>query len=221
MNSTDISYYMDIFDNIVVYIYKYILPVFYIIGNIGNFLSALIFFKRSWRKNVCVFYFNICLFLNTACINFYMLGSIFVYGYNINLLNSNVILCKFFYYVSYVFSSLLPAILISASIDRLLISSQNIETRLYSSKRLAYLSVSISTFFWIVYNIHFLIKVDIYELYPSVFYCFYDISQTYLEFIAYSSLIITFLYCLTMIILLIFAFKNIQHIRVIPRQQRK
>ena len=77
---------------------------------------------------------------------------------------------NYFIYVSFLFSTLLPTILILASIDRLLISSQNVDTRLYSSKRLAYFSISISTFFWIVFNFHILIKVNIQELYPSVFY---------------------------------------------------
>jgi len=220
MISTD-TYYIDVLNETILYLCKYIVPIFYILGNIGNILSALIFSKKSWRKNVCVFYFNICLFLNSVWINIYVLGSIFIYGYNINLLNSNVGLCKLFFYVADVFSTLLPAILISASVDRLLISSQNVDTRLYSSKRLAYLSVSISTIFWMVFNIHLLIKVNIQELYPNVFYCFYDFSHIYLQFLSYSSFIITFLYCLIMVILLIFAFKNVQRIRSIPRQQRQ
>jgi hypothetical protein len=94
MDSSDI-YYINILNNIIVYLYKYALPVVYVLGNIGNLLSALIFSKKSWRKNVCVFYFNICLLFNSCYINAYILGTIFVFGYNINVQNSNVILCKY------------------------------------------------------------------------------------------------------------------------------
>ena len=52
-------------------------------------------------------------------------------------------------------------ILILASIDRLLISSENVDTRSYSSKRLAFLLISISTVFWMIFNVHILIMVDI------------------------------------------------------------
>ncbi|CAF1238454.1 unnamed protein product [Adineta steineri] len=73
-----------------------------------------------------------------------MLASIFIYGYNINIQNTNVVLCKIYLYFAFLFSSVTPTILILASIDRLLISSQNVDTHLYSSKRLAYFSISIN-----------------------------------------------------------------------------
>jgi hypothetical protein len=129
-------------------------------------------------------------------------------------------LCKIFFYVSFVLAALCPTVLVLASIDRLLISSQNVDTRLYSSKRLAYFSISISTFFWVVFNFHILIKVDIQEYYPSVFVCYYDLSKGYLNFVFYSSLIIEGSFCVVMIILSIFSFKNVHHIRIVPRQQR-
>jgi hypothetical protein len=122
--------------------------------------------------------------------------------------------------VSFVTVILSPSVVVLASIDRLLISSQNVDTRLYSSKRLAYFSVSISTCFWIVYNSHLLIKVSIQELYPSYFICYYDLSKPYLNFVAYSTTIINLASCLLMIILCVFAFKNVRHIRTIPREKR-
>jgi len=150
-----------------------------------------------------------------------MLSSIFTIGLNIQAQNSNVILCKLLYYVPYLFSALLPTILILASIDRLLISSQNVDTRLYSSKRLAYFSVSISTFIWIVFYCHVLIKVNIYQIYPSVFICYYEISGLYFQFNLYSSVVINVIFSVVLIILSIMAFKNVRQIRVIPRQRRQ
>ena len=220
MSSSDDSYNINNLNNAVVYIYKYVLLVLYIVSNIGNFLSAVIFFKKTWRKNVCVFYFKTCLVYNSCYINVSLLGEIFISGFNINLLNSNVVLCKMFYYMTFLTTILSPTVVLLASIDRLLISSQNVDTRLYSSKRLAYFSVSISTCFWIFYNSHLLIKVNIQELYPSYFICYYDLSKPYLDFIAYSPTIINLSLCLLMIILCVFAFKNVRHIRAMPRENR-
>jgi hypothetical protein len=66
------------------------------------------------------------------------------------------------------------------SIDRLLISSQNIETRLHISKLLGYLSISTSAFIGSVFSFHILIKVNIQRFSSSVFVCYYDRSTTYL-----------------------------------------
>ncbi|CAF2972703.1 unnamed protein product [Rotaria sp. Silwood2] len=140
MSSSSESYYIQVLTNISIYLHQYVATILFVIGNIGNLLSILIFFKKSWRKNVCVFYFIICLFNNTVFLNGTLLGSIFALGFNINVQNSSVILCKLFYYIAYLSSTYLPCVLIFASIDRLLISSQNVDTRLYSSKRLVFYS---------------------------------------------------------------------------------
>ncbi|UJR12310.1 hypothetical protein I4U23_016487 [Adineta vaga] len=152
---------MELLNNIIIYIYRYGNLIICILSNIGNILSALIFFRKTWRKNVCVLYFKCCLFVSFAYVNTVVLGTAFITGFNINIQNSNVVLCKIFNYAAYLFSTLLPTILALASIDRLLISSQNVDTRLYSSKRLAYFSISISTLFWIIFNFHSLIKVNL------------------------------------------------------------
>jgi len=207
---------------ITVYLYRYVLPVMGILGNLGNLLSILIFIKKTWRKNVCVFYFSIYLICNTGFINFYMLSTVFINGYSINAQNSSVLLCKLYIYAGFLFSTLFPTILILASIDRLLISSQNVDTRLYSSKRLAYFSISISTIFWVIFFLHVLIKSSVYRLYAGFYFCYFDTTNNYVDFVSYSSLIINGLICLTIIILAIFAYKNVRRIRAIPaRQQRR
>jgi hypothetical protein len=219
MSSSDSSC-IETLNNTIIYLNRYIIPVFYILGNVGNLLSMLIFAKKSWRKNVCVFYFNICLVSNSFYINSAVLVAFFS-DFNINPYNSISVLCKLYFYVVFLVSTLLPTVLILASIDRLLISSQNVDTRLYSSKRLAYFSVSINTVFWLIFFVHILIKVNIQEIYPSEFVCYYDLSQFYLNFVSYCSLIVNFLFCLIMIVLCMFAFKNVRRIRNVPQQQRK
>jgi hypothetical protein len=214
------SNYIETLNNINIDLHRYVIPIFYVLGNVGNVLSALVFSKKSWRKKVCVFYLNVCLFFNSCYINSSMLGYIFTIGFNINLQNSSTVLCKLYFYLSFLFSTLLPTVLILASVDRLLISSQNVDTRLYSSRRLGYFSISISTFIWCVFYSHLLIKVNIQEIYSTIFVCNYDSSKYYLYFVSYSTITITALSCLIMIVLSVLTFKNVRAIRSIPHQQR-
>ena len=213
--------HIEILDHASVSLHRYIAPILYIFGNIGCFYSAIIFLKRSWRKNVCVFYFLLCLMINLTYLNSTMLGSIFTLGFNIDAEIPSTIVCKLLYYISYLLSALLPNVFVFASIDRLLISSQNIETRLYSSKRLAYFSISTSTLFWIIFYSHVLIKIDIHQSNSSMNTCYYDTSGFYFEFVSYSTLIIAVGFALTLIILSIMALKNVHHILSLSPQQRK
>ena len=220
MSSWNVFVYLNQLNTTIMYIYKYVLLVIYISGNIGNMISFLIFLKKSWKKNVCVFYFKFCLLFNTCYINCSTLGFILINGFHINFQNSTQFVCKIYFYLTLLFGTLTPTILIFASIDRLLISSQNTDTRLYSSKRLAYFSISISTFFWTIYNIHALIKVNIQQIYLGVFTCTYDLSMAYLNFVTYSLATIHLAFFLLMIILCLFAFKNVRRIRAVPRTTR-
>ena len=213
--------YITLLTNIPTYLYLYFGTVLYVIGNVGNLLSMVIFGKKTWRKNVCSFYFVICALCSTIFLNSSMIGAICISAFNISVHNQSNLLCKLFYYASYHFGNYLAIILIIASIDRLLISSQNVDTRLYSSKRLAYFSISTSFLIWSTFSVHVLIKISIQEIFPTVFVCYYDISNFYLDFFSYSTLVITMVVPSTMIVLSILAFKNVRRIRAVPRQQRK
>jgi hypothetical protein len=141
-------------------------------------------------------------------------------GFQINLENLNVILCKLYLYISFVFITLSPTILTFASIDRLLISSQNVNTRLYSSKRLAYFSVSVGTLFWIVLNSHILIESNIDKESDSNFVCSFQSSTFYSNFITFFFGMIYVGFCLLLFVLCMFAWKNVRRIRALPRQKR-
>ena len=203
MNSS-IGYSTDIYNNILIYIYQCIGIPLYILGNLGNLLSVWIFLKKTWRKNVCVFYFLNCLLIDSIYINSALLSGIVINGFDINLQNSSVILCKLSNYVTFFSTTLSPTILVLASVDRLLISSQNVETRLYSSRRLAYFSISISTIFWLIFYFHVLIKFDLRLVAPFIYVCLFDPIGLYYNFFSYSLLMINVLLLLIMIILSVF-----------------
>jgi len=203
-----------------IFIYKYILFIIYIIGNIGNLFTLFLFSQKSWKKNVCVFYFKVSLIINLCYNNSTIIGIIFIYGFQIVLIDSNIILCKFYFYTFFLFTVLAPSTLILASIDRLLLSSQNIDTRLYSSKRLAYFLVSINTSVWIIFNLHAFIQLGFVQYSPSRLVCTFYYSGFYTYFVSYSLGLTNMIFCLIMIILCVYTFKNVRQIRQIPRTQR-
>ena len=217
--SSSDSYYIDLLNTVITRIYQYGNLTIYILGTVGDLLSIYIFLTKKWRKNVCVFYFLICLLLSLIYLNSTILATSLITGWRINAVNSSIVLCKLMFYVTFVVALLLPTILILASIDRLLISSQNVDTRLYSSRRLAYLLIGISIVFWTLFNLHILVRVHIQQIGPSSVICYYDLSSAYFNFVNYSLTVFNCSFCLLMIVLSIFAFKNVRRIRSLPRQQ--
>ncbi|CAF1241473.1 unnamed protein product [Adineta steineri] len=149
-----------------------------------------------------------------------MLIHILNFGFNINAYTSSVALCKLLNYALYTVNKLPPTVLILASIDRLLLSSQNVNIRLYSSKRLAYFSLSITTAFWVIFYIPIPIEFDLFQLYPSSFKCYIGYSGFYNVFISLFSLVVNVSFSVTLIILFLMAFKNARQLRSVPRQQR-
>ena len=208
-------------NKITTYAYRYGNLTICVIGNIGNLLSAFVLLQKSWRKNVCVFYLLVDLLLSTIYLNSSILGTTLILGFNINLLLSNAILCKLFLYTSLWTTMLTPTILTVAAIDRLLLSSQNVDTRLYSSRRLAYFSVGIGTAFWLIFSLHGLIKGDIQHLGPTIAFCCYDSEKTYQQFISFSSMLFNIFFCFILLLLSAMSFKNVHRLRAIPRQQQQ
>jgi hypothetical protein len=207
--------------NISTHLYRYATTIFYIVAMLGNFTCMFIFIQKSWRKNVGVFYFLVDLLCGTIFVNSSMLAAIFINGFNIVAHNFNAVFCKLYFYVSYVCSIYFPTVLILASIDRLLISSHDVGTRLYSSKRLAYFSITISFIVLTLFSLHVLIKAGIEQIYPSVFICLYELSSFYMDFFTYSVLTMSILVLVVMVVLSILAFNNVRHARLVPREQRK
>ncbi|CAF0855790.1 unnamed protein product [Adineta ricciae] len=211
---------MDAFAHLICYLYQFIGIPLYISGNIGILLSLWIFLQRAWRKNVCVFYFLILLVTEFINIDNILLCNILVYGFDNQILNDSVFLCKLSKYVFFVFDIMSPSILVLASIDRLLISSANVDIRLYSSSRLAYFSLSISLVIWCIYYIHVPVKFNIYQMNSVIFLCIFELTGYYSDFLRCSQLIINVVLSLLMILLSIYSWQNVCEMKTVPSEQR-
>jgi hypothetical protein len=106
-----------------------------------------------------------------------------------------------------------PSYLILGSIDRMLVTSPNTQTRGRSTRRLAYISIISVTLFWALFHSHILILANITQVAPNSFSCYYQ-SGAELIFISYYSVIVkAFLFPLLMIIFALLVMRNIRRVR--------
>ena len=187
-------------------------PLIVTLGTICSVISLRVFSQKKLRKNPCAIYF-----LSINCSNlFFIYTSIFIVtlslGYNIDLSSYSVVICRLIYYCSLLFDCLSSFYLILASIDRVLITSPNALTRQRSTCRLAYKCLIIGTLFWMLFHSHTLILVDMQELAPGYFVCYFQ-SGLYTDLVGYYSTIFKgILMILLLIIFGIWTCKNLQNV---------
>jgi hypothetical protein len=106
-----------------------------------------------------------------------------------------------------------PFYLILASVDRVLVTSTNAGTRRHSIRRLAYMCISGVTLFWVLFHIYTLVSIDIIQVAPNYFVCYFT-SDIGLLFMSYYTLIIkAILVPLIMVTFAVWTVKNIRSIR--------
>jgi len=96
------------------------------------------------------------------------------------------------------------------------VTSSNATTRQRSNHRLAYGSIATVTFITFIFFIHLFVGVDITEIYPGYYICYYQ-AGNYRTFVAYSNLLITgigpwFLLSVFAVLTL----KNLHRVRIQP-----
>ena len=193
-------------------LYRFGGPILIAVGTVSCILSLIVFMKKNLRKNPCSIYlvaFNISNFLLIyTSIVFSTLST----GYNIDPSLQDRGFCRFRFYAMLLFNILSPSYLILASIDRVLITSPNARTRQRSTPRLAYIGIISITVFWLLAHIHALILTDLLQVGPGFFICYYR-SGTHIVLVSYYSLIIRgILVPLLMVILGLWAIKNVRRV---------
>ena len=197
---------------IITFLYRYANPLILILGNLGNTLSMVIFSQKYWHKCVSAFYFKVYLIFSSLYLNSTVLSFTFLIGFDINISDFNVFLCKFFYYLPCFVLTFLPTMLIFASIDRLIISAQNIHRRIYHSKYLAYIFISLNALFWLPFTTHVFMKINLRKSESSVEHCSYEPNQFHFAYVYYSLLMSDILFVTILCILCFVSFKTIHRI---------
>ncbi|CAF0863268.1 unnamed protein product [Adineta steineri] len=188
-------------------------PILMVLGVINCVISLIVFTQKNLRKSPCSIYLIAVNIANFLYITLSLLLLILTTGYGIDPTKSNLFMCRFNYYTTYLFGILSPFYLILASFDRVLATSSNARTRQRSTPRLAYICIGCGTLFWILFHCHALILVDIQEIAPGYFTCSFR-AGPYVVFAGYYSLLIkAIIVPLLMIIFAIWTAKNIRKVR--------
>ncbi len=194
------------------YLYQYGGVILFVFGNLSCILNIIVFTRKTLSKNPCSTYFIAANIFNFLYINSTLLATIFEVGFNISVTTKYIVPCRLTYYTA-LFSNVLGSYcLILASIDRSLITSQNVSTRQRSTLRFSYLCVIGGTIFWMLFHSPALIFMTITQIAANISICSYHVGF-YLTFIGYYS---TIKESSSIILLLIFGLwtvKNMQRSR--------
>jgi len=127
-------------------------------GTIGNALNIFVLTRKSLRTNSCSFYFLSSTIANLICLWCGLLTRL-LSGYDLDPTESNSIICKFRYYITYKLLALSACFLVYASVDRWASSSENVQIRLFSRIHIAKRMVKYTIFIACI-------------LYSQAFYCY-------------------------------------------------
>jgi hypothetical protein len=160
------------------------------IGSVGAVLSCIIFARKTMRKNPGSIYFIAYNAANLLVMLLSLLPPVIAFLTKFDLTVYSLPFCKIVFYLRLALPALSRYYLVLASIDRTLVTSSNAMTRQRSNHRLAYWSIVGVTFINLVFHVHVFVGVNIYQIYPGYYLCYYQ-AGNYRTFVAYSNLLIS------------------------------
>ena len=192
-------------------------PILMIFGTVSSVLSLAVFTKKNLRKNPCSIYFIAYNVSNFFLIYTSVILSTLAYGYNIDPTSYSLAFCRIRFYTMYLLDILSPSYLILASVDRVLLTSRNALTRQRSTLRLAYISITSITLFWLLGHSHILFLLNIIQFAPGVNACYFQSGIYNILMSYYSSIIKGIVVPLLMLILGFWTIRNVRSVgRVAP-----
>ena len=135
-----------------------------ILGGFGLIFNIIIFSRRSLRNQSSSFYFLSSSFFNLFVIFVIIPVRIVSEGFNIDLANSNIIICKMEIYSFNVLRTIPCWLIVFACIDRYIHSSTNPNIRRISSLKTAKLTIGLTIVFIPILYIHMIIYYQIYNV---------------------------------------------------------
>jgi hypothetical protein len=129
------------------------IPICVSIGNLDCILGLFVFFQKRMRKSPCILYLIGYMLSNLVYIDFTVLTTL-LSGYGMDMSVRSTASCCIRMYISFVFSAIPSYLLVMASMDRMFISSSNVQTRLQSNRRFALLMIGAISIFWALFHLH-------------------------------------------------------------------
>lgn len=187
-------------------------PILIIFGTIGCLITLCIFKERNLRKHPCTIYFLAFNFSNFALIYSSLMAVMLELGFNISPSSYNLVCCRLRLYTILLFDCLSSFYLILASMDRMLVTSINANTRRRSNTRFAYKCIIIGTIIVCLFSSHALFLSEHIRISSTAFTCYFR-PGSYVTFIGFYSLTKSTLMPLLMIAFGVQAIRNIRSIR--------
>jgi hypothetical protein len=209
MSSSSSSDSVALFNYLQTYVQRIGDSILVVLGTISCLFSLIIFLRKDLRKSPCAIYF-IAYNIGNLFYIFLVILVILVQGIiSIDPGAYNLAYCRFRFYFYYLFGVLSPFSLILASIDRMLITSLTVRVRRWSTRRVAYITIIGMTLFWVIFHIHLLIYMNIYQ--NGVRYSCTYTPGIYTVFVKYYQLIVRGI--LAPLLMLIFGLLTVRNIR--------
>ena len=184
MSSTPLPHIITVFNDVLWSFHHIVLPICFILGNIGNCLNLLLFSQRSSRANSCLLYFLSASVINIFILNVGLVLRILRGIWNIDPALKFVWFCRWrTYFISACFLIYRCSILL-ACIDRACASSRNVRTRMLSQPKVAYLFVAV---IWISLYIYFIPN----WIFPIIIFgqCLAPPGSTYATYLTVTTLV--------------------------------
>ena len=186
------------------------------LGTVSCVLSLAVFSKRNLRKNPCSIYMYLIAYHIASLLLIYttVLPQTLTKGYNIDPTLYNLAFCRIRFYTTLLVDVLGPSYIILASIDWVLLTSQDALMRQRSTAHLACVSIMSVTLFWWVAQSHTLALCHIMVLGPGLTLCYFQLGD-YNTFIRYYTALVKGI--LVPLLLLIFGLLAIRNARRLVR----
>lgn len=142
-------------------------------------------------------------------------------GYDFDPAQTSIALCKIKFYLSAITAQLPPTFVVLACIDRLMLSSLNVNIRLWSQPRFAYRWIAVVSIFWTIFSVHALFGSNIYHRMSGSF-CTVQPGSYTLFLAIYSIICLYLLPPILMGILGVLTILNVRRVqrRIFPRTNR-
>ncbi len=144
---------ISIFNGVLWSVHHIVLPICFILGNIGNCFNLLIFSQHSSRSNSCLLYFFSASIIDVLILNFGLVLRILRGIWNIDPTLQSLWFCRCRSYLSVTSFLIYRYSILLACIDRMCASSRSARMRMISQPKVAYRLIALV---WILIGVLFI-----------------------------------------------------------------
>jgi hypothetical protein len=125
----------------------------YILCLFGTMMNMLTFIRRTYHSRSCSLYISAASIFDFVQLNLGPLTNILQYGFHYDWTIYSIVFCKIKSYVSFASSVMSATLITTASIDRYLLSSRDVNRWKYCTRSIAFRWIKCVILFWIIVSI--------------------------------------------------------------------